>query len=83
MARHAGELHLLPALPRAWPTGSVHGLRARGGFEVDVEWRDGALTQASLRSDRGRAVTVRLGERVLELQPPAGGSVTVTAAAFR
>jgi alpha-L-fucosidase 2 len=56
---HAGELHLLPALPRAWPSGRVTGLRARGGFEVDIAWEDGALKQASISASRGGPCRVR------------------------
>jgi len=57
---HAGEVHLLPALPKAWPTGSVKGLRARGGFEVDIAWQDGKVTNYRIRSKEPREVTLRV-----------------------
>jgi alpha-L-fucosidase 2 len=47
---HGGVIRLLPALPDAWPNGKVTGLRARGGYAVDIEWRDGKVTHAAVRN---------------------------------
>ena len=61
---HAAEIHLLPALPKAWGTGNASGLRARGGFEVAMAWEDGQLTEAHLHSTLGEDCTVRTAATV-------------------
>ncbi len=63
---HAGAVHLLPALPNAWSEGSVKGLKARGGFLIDMEWKDNQLTNAVITSTLGGKCCIR-SENELEL----------------
>ncbi len=72
---HAGELHLLPALPAAWPQGSVTGLRARGGFTVDLAWEQGKLTQAVIHSTFSARCAVRYQNILRQCALAAGQSV--------
>jgi len=78
-----GEIELLPALPSAWPKGSIRGVRARGGFELDLTWADGRLTGAELRSLSGNPCKIRYGKKVLELRLPKGGSQHLTPSSWK
>ena len=69
-------LHLLPALPGGWATGSVKGLRARGGFEVDLSWAEGKLSSARIKSAAGRPFAVQLGDQTAA--PPVRQGETIT-----
>jgi alpha-L-fucosidase 2 len=80
MQSHENELRLLPALPAVWPAGSVKGLRARGGFEVDVAWKDAKLAQAVVRSKLGGPCRVRWGDTTTTLQTKPGGTYPLDAA---
>jgi alpha-L-fucosidase 2 len=75
MQSHTGEIELLPALPRAWPNGSVKGLRARGGFEVDIVWKNGALDYVVIRSIAGTDCHIRYREKTIRLGIKPGASV--------
>ncbi len=80
---HAGEIHLLPALPAAWADGRVKGLRARGGFEIDMIWKGGRVESATIRSLSGlrcrlRAklpVVVKSGGKEIKTEQPEPGVV--------
>jgi alpha-L-fucosidase 2 len=77
-----GEIELLPALPSAWPDGAVRGLRARGGFELDFDWRDGKLRSAQLRSSVDGEARLRYGGRVRAKKLRKGQSLVLSAADF-
>jgi alpha-L-fucosidase 2 len=75
--RQESVVWLLPALPAAWGEGSVKGLRARGGFEVDMEWKGGALTKAHLRSSLEGPLHLRYRDQEITLPTTAGSHIDV------
>lgn len=75
---HAGAIHLLPALPANWPAGSVTGLRARGGFTVDISWAEGKLASAAIRGPEGATVVLRCGDVEKTMPMPNGQILRVS-----
>lgn len=70
-------VELLPALPKAWPSGAAKGLCARGGFELDIEWKDGELKRAKIHSKLGNPCLVRCAGHTVELQTKPGEIVVL------
>ncbi|GAG31402.1 unnamed protein product [marine sediment metagenome] len=75
---HAGEIVLMPALPSAWKTGSVKGLCARGGFVLDMDWKDGALGSVTIQSRTGRECAVRYKDKTQKLKLKPGNKIKLT-----
>ena len=80
---HMGYIQLLPALPKAWPEGSVKGMRLRGGYELDMTWTDGVLEEAVIRNISAKgSCEIRYGKGDKTLEIPKGGEVVLTAKSF-
>ncbi|WP_229263695.1 glycosyl hydrolase family 95 catalytic domain-containing protein [Cohnella cholangitidis] len=79
---HLGVIDLLPALPKAWPEGKVTGLKARGGFTVDLHWRKGTLVEAVVLSAIGGLCKVRYGKAEIAVTNEQGTSVDIAVGAF-
>ncbi|TYP79098.1 glycoside hydrolase family 95 protein [Paenibacillus methanolicus] len=74
---HAGEIHLLPALPAAWPTGRITGLKAQGNAQVDIHWQDGSLAEATILTMSPLHMRLRYRDRVIPLRLKAGESLHI------
>ncbi len=77
-----GEIEFLPALPRAWPNGSVRGLCARGGYVIDMAWKQGRLQSATILSRSGGTAQLRYGDRIMKMHFAQGESRNLKAESF-
>lgn len=76
---HADEISLLPALPPSWSNGSIDGLRARGGFEVAMQWKDGKLLSATIHNRTASRFNVRYAGKTATLSIQAGQTIRLNA----
>ncbi|HTG39199.1 glycosyl hydrolase family 95 catalytic domain-containing protein, partial [Sphingomonas sp.] len=82
MHSHGDRIDLLPALPRAWPTGRITGLRARGACTIDLSWSGGQIEEVVLRPERDGDRTIRAHGRAVQVALKAGQPLTLRRAAF-
>ncbi len=71
---HNGVINLLPALPNKWPDGNISGLRARGGFTVDMEWENGILNNVTIHSDNNNNTLIKYKDKLIEIEIKKGES---------
>ena len=77
MQSQTGSIDLLPALPKEWPSGMVKGLRARGGFTMDIQWENGKLISATIYSSAGNDCHLQYGGIIRDIKLQSGKSITV------
>ena len=75
---HGGEIILLPALPEAWQEGNIKGLCARGGFETDMTWKDGVLSEVKIYSKQGNPCLIRYKDKIIKIETKKGKTYTLS-----
>lgn len=67
---HAGYIDILPSLPDKWLSGKAYGLRARGGYTIDIEWDNGKLTHLFVKADKATTATIKIGDKPIDVKVP-------------
>jgi len=80
---HMGYIELLPALPSALPDGEVRGLCARGGFEINMQWKAGELQQVNILSKAGGPCIIKYKEKTITLNTTKGQAYTLNGSLAR